>query len=101
MSRDSGHTKLSDLNEAWSTCLGDLTDREDMLKGALVLAEKYEVNIYTWTIIALMCYVIVCIVKACLTTCKYMYTPLEVCTCIYIIRFLSLCRASTVSLILG
>ena len=44
LSQESGRIKLSDLNEAWSGCLGDLSTREDMLEGALNLAEKYEVK---------------------------------------------------------
>ena len=43
LSRESGRMKLSDLNEAWGSCLGDLSDREEQLKGALERAEKYQV----------------------------------------------------------
>ena len=46
LSRESGRTKLSDLNETWGECLGTLSDREEMLKRALELAEKYEVCTY-------------------------------------------------------
>ena len=43
LSRESGRMKLSDLNEAWGSCLGDLSDREEQLKGALERAEIYQV----------------------------------------------------------
>ena len=46
LSKESGRIKLSDLNESWSDCLRELSDREDMLKRALELAEKYQVCTY-------------------------------------------------------
>ena len=44
LTKESGRSRLSDLNEAWSECLGGLSEREEVLKKALELAEKYEVH---------------------------------------------------------
>ena len=44
LTKESGRSRLSDLNEAWSKCLGGLSEREEVLNKALELAEKYEVN---------------------------------------------------------
>ena len=44
LSKESSRKKLSDLNDSWSDCLKHLSDREDMLKRGLELAEKYQVH---------------------------------------------------------
>ena len=43
LTRESGRSKLSDMNDTWSKCLEGLSDREDVLNEALKLAEHYEV----------------------------------------------------------
>ena len=44
LSRESGRSSLAGLNEAWGECLEALSAREEMLKRALELAEKYQVK---------------------------------------------------------
>ena len=43
LTRETGRSKLSDMNNTWSKCLEGLSDREDVLNEALKLAEHYEV----------------------------------------------------------
>ena len=43
LTRESGRSKLAELNESWGECLAALSEREEMLKKALQLAEKYQV----------------------------------------------------------
>ena len=43
LTRESGRSKLAELNELWGECLAALSEREEMLKKALQLAEKYQV----------------------------------------------------------
>ena len=59
LSKESGRMKLSDLNDSWSGCLKHLSDREDMLKMGLELAEKYQVHMCKTTcahVCASLCY---------------------------------------------
>ncbi|CAI8055157.1 Microtubule-actin cross-linking factor 1, isoforms 1/2/3/5 [Geodia barretti] len=42
LSRESGRSSLAELNESWGECLAALSEREEMLKRALELAEKYQ-----------------------------------------------------------